>query len=397
MGNTGRNKILTIIYSTLRTVALLCVTGPIMQTFLASLGFPSEWIYINNALMQAANILTLSLFSQWADKRNIIKCSVISQLPHAVLYLLYIPLCIWQSASFSAFLGLTLISLLQTLCISLYTICEYKLPYYLYTSEDYGVLLSAIGIISSVISLGTGVLISWLTTFLSYADLMLAACAVSAVMIGLSVVCHILCKPIVPQEMPERGSQKTMNVLQLFKQPVFYKMIPANTLRGFAYGITAIMATVALDLGYDASVSTALLSVQSFAMLVSYVVFTFCITRMTPRLLVAAGCAPFLLMPLLLIKSPMLYLGIFAIVMIGRTIVDNAVPSMLRFAVPVEMAGPYNAWRMLLHYAGTLTASLVAAIVSPQVLLFLAMITQIFTGLSYFTTKEIGGRPLFKK
>ncbi len=397
MGNTGRNKILTIIYSTLRTVALLCVTGPIMQTFLASLGFPSEWIYINNALIQAANMLTLSLCSQWTDKHSIIKCSILSQIPHAVLYLLYIPLCMMRSATFSAFATLTMISLLQTVCISLYTICEYKLPYYLYTSEDYGVLLSAIGIISSVISLGTGVLISWLTTFLSYADLMLAACAVSAVLIGLSVVCHMLCKPIIPQEMPERGSKKTINVLELFKQPVFYKMIPANTLRGFAYGITAIMATVALDLGYDASVSTALLSVQSFAMLVSYVIFTFSITRITPRLLVAAGCAPFLLMPLLLIKSPTLYLSIFAAIMIGRTIVDNAVPSMLRFAVPVEMAGPYNAWRMLLHYAGTLTASLVAAIVSPQVLLFLAMITQVFTGLSYFTTKEIGGRPLFKK
>lgn len=397
MGDIKRNKSLTIIYSTLRTIALLCVTGPIMQTFLASLGFPSEWIYISNALVQAANMLTLSLCSQWTDKGSIIKCSVISQIPHAVLYLLYIPLCIWKSASLSAFAALTLISLLQTVCISLYTVCEYKLPYYLYTSQDYGSLISVIGLISSLISLGTGVLISWLTTSLSYADLMLAACAISAVLILLSIVCHVLCKPILPQVAPERGKQEAMNVFQLFRQPIFYKMIPANILRGFAYGIIAVMATVALDLGYDAAVSTALLSVQSFAMLLSYMVFAFGVTRFTPRFLVAAGCTPFLLIPLLLIKNPILFLAIFAAIMLGRNIVDNAVPSMLRFAVPVEMAGPYNAWRMLLHYAGTLSASLVAAIVTPQTLLILAMAAQIFTGLSYFTTKEIGGRPLFKK
>ena len=75
--DTRRNRILTIIYCTLRTIALLCITGPIMQTFLASLGFPEEWIYINNGLVQGANILTISLCSQWTDKRSIIKCCII--------------------------------------------------------------------------------------------------------------------------------------------------------------------------------------------------------------------------------------------------------------------------------------------------------------------------------
>ena len=397
MVDTRRNRILTVIYSTLRTIALLCITGPIMQTFLASLGFPSKWIYINNALLQAANILSLSLCSQWTDKRSIIKCSVISQVPHALLYLLYLPLCLMRSPSFYSFAALTLICLLQTICIALYTVCEYKLPYYLYTSKEYGVLISVIGLISSLISLGAGILISWLTTFMNYSDLMLVACAISAVLIGLSVVCHILCRPIISQEIPKNSAQKTVNVFQLFREPVFRKMIPANTLRGFAYGITTVMATIALDLGYDESVATALLSVQSFSMLISYGIFAVGITHISPRTLVLAGCIPYLLIPLLLIKSPILYLAVFAVIMLGRNIVDNAVPSMLRYAVPVEIAGPYNAWRMMLHYVGTLTASLVATLVSPHALLLLALATQIFTGLSYFTTKEIGGRPLLKK
>lgn len=397
MNQVRRNRVLSILFCTMRTVFLLCITGPIMQTFLASLGFPEEWIYINNGLVQGANILTISLCSQWTDKRSIIKCCIISQLPHVILYLLYIPLCLWRSPSVSSFAMLTGISLLHTVCISLYTVCEYKLPYYLYPPEDYGTQASVVGIVSSLVSLGTGLLISWLSTQLRYADLMLAACGISAVLVLLSILAHFLCKPILTQVAPEQAKQQSVNVFQLFRQPVFYKMIPANTLRGFAYGITTVMATVALSLGYGESVATAILPVQSFAMLVSYGLFGIGITRTTPRFLVLLGCATFLLIPLLLIKSAMLYLVIFAVMLVGRTIVDNAVPSMLRYAVPVEIAGPYNAWRMLLHYAGTLSASLVAAIVPPQALLLLAMVTQLYIGISYFTTKEVGGRPLLKK
>ena len=400
MDRVKRNKVLTIIYCTLRSIALLCVTGPIMQTFLASLGFPSQWIYINNGLVQAANMLTLSLCSRWTDKRNIIKSTVIAQVPPAILYLLYIPLCIWKSASLTSFAALTLISLLQTVCISLYTVCEYKMPYYLYPPKDYGTLISVIGLISSLISLGTGVLISWLITFMSYSDLMLVACVISAVLIVLSIIAHVLCKTI-PQEEPVTATKQNdppkTTALQLFRQPIFYKMIPANTLRGFAYGITTVMATIALDLGYDSGVATVLVAVQSFALLISNAIFAVGVSRIKLRLLVLIGCSPFLLIPLLFVRSSVIYLAVFAIIILGRNIVDNAVPSLLRFAVPVEIAAPYNAWRMMLHYAGTLMASLVATFLPPQAVLILTMAAQIAAGLSYFTTKEVGGRPLLSK
>ena len=47
----------------------------------------------------------------------------------ALLYLFYIPLCLRKSASLMSFLLLTGICLLQSVCIALWTICEYKLSY----------------------------------------------------------------------------------------------------------------------------------------------------------------------------------------------------------------------------------------------------------------------------
>ena len=196
MKQANHNKSFFIIAMGLRTVALLCVTGPIMQTFLASIGFSSQWIYIHTSVVQAVNILTISLCSTWADRGSVIKRTAFVELPSALLYLLYIPLCIWKSASLLSFVMLTGICLCQSVCIALWTVCEYKLPYYIFSPREYGSVLSIGGIVGGLISLGTGVVITRLSGLLSYSTLMLASCAVSLVLMLACTALHLGLKPI---------------------------------------------------------------------------------------------------------------------------------------------------------------------------------------------------------
>ena len=81
MHDIRNNKIRSIFCEALRSTALLCVTGPIMQTFLASLGFSSQFLYFNNTLVQAANVITIMLCSQWADRGNIVKRVALLEIP----------------------------------------------------------------------------------------------------------------------------------------------------------------------------------------------------------------------------------------------------------------------------------------------------------------------------
>ncbi len=379
-----QNKLRAIFALALRTVALLAATGPIMQTFLASLGFSTRFIYINTTLVQAANILTSSLCSQWADRGSVIRRSALCELPHAVLYLCYIPLCLWKSPSFLSFALLTFICLLQSACIALYTVCEYKLPYYIFGPKDYGTVLAISGIVSSLISLGAGIIITRLATFLDYSTLMLGACLISFFLMGASALLHSLQKPVArPLVSPTKASPRS-NPLVIFRQPVFYRMIPANLLRGFGYGTTTVMAGIALDLGYGQSVSTALVSFQSGAMLLGCGLFALSVRYVSPRLMMLAGSLAFSLLPLMLIRGEWLFLILFAVVFFGRTLVDYATPSLLRLAVPVELAGPYNAWRMILHFSGTLLATTVAAVIPVWLLLILTAAAQLISGASYF-------------
>lgn len=389
MKRTSHNKSFFIIAMGLRTVALLCVTGPIMQTFLACIGFSSQWIYVHTSIVQAINILTISLCSTWADRGNVIRRTAFVELPYALLYILYLPLCLWKSASLTSFLLLTGICLLQSVCIALWTICEYKLPYYIFTPREYGSVLSIGGIVGGLISLGTGVVITRLSNMLTYSMLMLSACAVSLVLMLACTALHLCLKPVSDAPAASGPAGKKIRQLEVFRYPLFRKMIPANLMRGFGYGTTTIFAAIALDLGFDQSVSTALVSAQSIAALAGCSLVGVCLTFMAPRFVTLAGSLTFALIPLMLIPNKFVFLAVFVLVYLGRTLVDYSVPAILRAAIPVQIAGPFNAWRMLLHNAGTLIATTIAAFIPVSWLLVLTVVFQLLSGLHYFTEKDL--------
>ena len=396
MVQKNHNKPFFIIAMGLRTVALLCVTGPIMQTFLASIGFSSQWIYIHTSMVQIVNVLTISLCSTWADRGSVIQRTAFVELPYALLYLLYLPLCLWKSPSLLSFCLLTGICLLQSVCIALWTICEYKLPYYIFTPREYGSMLSVGGIVGGLISLGAGVVIARLSALLSYATLMLAACATSLVLMLACTALHLGLKPVAGAPQAETEKKKSSQ-LEIFRYPLFCRMIPANLMRGFGYGTTTIFAAIALDLGFDTGVATALVSAQSVASLLGCALFGICISRLPPRFLTLVGSLTFCLIPLMRIPNQYVFLSVFTLVYLGRTFVDYSVPSILRSAIPVQLAGPFNAWRMLLHNAGSLLATTIAAFIPVTWLLMLTVVFQLISGLHYFLAKDLRGDPSFIK
>ena len=81
--------------------------------------------------------------------------------------------------------------------------------------------------------------------------------------------------------------------------------------------------------------------------------------------------------------QPVLYLAAYAVLLFGRTLVDYAVPAALLYAVPVEIAGTYNAWRMILHNGGTMLATMAAGFVPLPVMLIVSLVFQVFSGISF--------------
>ncbi len=376
----------------MHSLAVLCSTGTVMQMFLSSIGFSPRHVYLLTTIAQAANIATIFLCSQWADRGHLIKQTILAEIPQGILYLCFIPLCLWQSTSLSSFLLLTGICAMQAVGSALYTVCNYKLPYYIYKADSYGSVLALLGLFGSLLSLLTGVLISWLSSFLSYSQMMLYACVISALLMLLSVVFHLCYKPVVPfptQSTSEKQKKGDFPLITLMRYSVFRKFILSNTFRGFGYGLTTVMATIALTLGYDTQVSTMVISVQSAAVIVGCIFFSLVSKRIPLRLIILVGSLSFAGLPLLMMGNEYVFFAVFAVTIFGRTIVEHSVPSLFRYCVPAEIAGTFNGWRMLLFYAGSLSATAIATVLPIQWVLIIAVLTQVFVGIDFYTSKEL--------
>ena len=75
----------------------------------------------------------------------------------------------------------------------------------------------------------------------------------------------------------------------------------------------------------------------------------------------------------------------------GYTIEMEAVPALLLRVVPGKIAGPYNAYRIILLNVGVVTATSLASILPSYVMLPTAMVVELVSGICY------GFLPLMRK
>ena len=395
LGNVRKNKIKAIIAYTARTVALMCASGTLMQTFLATLGFESELIYLHSTLLQAANVLTILLASNWASNGSPIRRSAFTTIPIGLLFLFYIPIAIANHATPASYILLCSVGVVQQIAYGLFTVCEYKTPYYIYKADEYGMMLSICGIISSVFSLLLGWVISFLTERYPFADIMKFAFLISAIFMVITFFAIYFEKSLRTEDETEKNEQakKSRPRVHLLRKPIFTRLIHANLMRGFAAGVISVLAAVALDLGYDETLTASMVYAQSIASLAACAFFAVISKRIPGRFVVVGGSLLIVLTPMLLIKSSTLFLIMYIVIMVGRTLVDYAVPSMLLQVVPVEIAGPYHAWRMALQNAGMLIATSLATITPVPYLLAAAAVFQLISGFSFSRVVKAFSKP----
>jgi len=392
LNTVNQNKVRAILISALQTAALLCASGSLMQTFLSHIGLSEQYIYIHASLFQAVNVCTILLCARFADKGNVIRRTAMVQIPGGLLFLGYIPFCILNHVSFTSYVWLLLISVLHSITIALHTVCEYKIPYYIYCVEEFGMVLSICGILSSVVSFGVGALIGFFSTRYSFDKIMLIAFGISCMFILLSGILQYFQKSLLPAEQEHVRSEKTEKIplMEMFRHDAFSKLIVGNLARGFASGATGILATAALSIGYDETLTSAMVSVQSLASLAACALFAGISRRLHPRYIILLGSCCFLVLPFLMMRQmPVLYLVMYAILIFGRTLTNYAVPSALLYAVPVEIAGTYNAWRMILHNGGSLLSTVIAGFVPLPALLVCSLVLQMISGVNFFTARVL--------
>ena len=379
-----RNKIFATARSVLFTLATLCLSGSLMQNFLLEIGVGEELVSLHTSLLFAANIGTTVLLSRWADRGNIIRRCALTQFPIALLFLPYLPMCIAKGEALPLFLAAAGIGIVQTFFVALATVCDYKLPYRIIPVEEYGSWQALVGILSAAASIGAGALATFVVTRISYPQMMLFCFILAGVFTALGGLCLLFLKPVPEAVVQTHENREKVPLKKVFTSPIFYRLAPANLLRGFNTGILSVMAVVASSLGCSEETRTLMVSVGSAAMLLGCLLFGALSRKTQPRLWILLGSLSMLALPLALIPGDWIFLGVYAFTWMGKNIVDYAVPTGLYRAVPDEIAGPYHAWRLILQNAGTLLATSLGILMPTPILLAVAALAQALSGLSYF-------------
>lgn len=383
--DVSKNKFFAVIAYTARVIVLMFASGTLIQTLLGSLGFDSRMVYIHSSLIQAANIITVMLCPRAANGKGktVIRRSAFTAIPMGILFLTYIPLLSAQDNSLRAFTCFAIIGALQQVFVALFTIFEYKIPYYVYRAEEYGRMLAICGIVSSLASLLTGAIVSAMSTKYSYSAVMSVGFAVCFLLMAVFLVTTLLQKDVNAEEQKEETG-KAPRLRDLLRYPVFASLIPANLFRGFSAGSIGVLAATAIALGYGTTLTSTMVVIQSVASLVSCACFAMKPRQLTYKMTLILGSVMVATTPLLLLKGEYLFLALYAVIIFGRTLIDYATPSMLRDLVPVDMAASFNAWRMVIHNAGTMLATVLATLISVHALLIATAICQLLSGVMYY-------------
>lgn len=390
MKSSRRNQLCYIAYQAFYTTAMLCLTGPMMQTFLGTI-VTEKMIYIQATAFQIINVASTILMAHYADRGNLFRRMALAELPIGVLFFLYLPLCFSVLPMGAAF-GLALaLSGIQAFFTALYTVCAYKLPYQIVYPNEYGRLIAVSGVVYSLLSLGVGALVSFVSARFPYGDVMKIAFPVAGLFVLAAVGITLCMRRITDDPVASEQQKAKVSILALFRMPEFYKLAPANLLRGFSTGTVTVLAAVALTRGFDATVTSAMVSVQSAVTIAASVLFGLLAKTVHSRFLTFAGSVLFLALPLMLFSSPIVFLCAYGLVFFGKIVVDSAVPTALLSVVPEDASGPYHAWRMILHNGGSVIATSVAVFLPVPALLILSAALQLVSGFSYliFRKKEI--------
>lgn len=387
MNNYLRYYLRNALYS----LALYSINSTVIQTFLSNLGVPSENIGIYMSASNVINVVVTLLFANLPDKnrrpagiKNILSglMSVVG-----VFFAAYLPFCFINLPSGGAFIPLLVISGLQAAFIAVRNIYEYKLPYQIIEPEKYGMLLSVDGIISGILGLLPGVILSYLFTVLPYYSVMAGCFTLSAAFILLAAVINR--GFAVSGCGSEKSNAPACSIISLIKMPVFSALIIPNLLRGAATGVFSMITVIALkEGGFTNETVSYLIIVTSASNLLGSVAYTVLARYIKANTICLCGGIMVLAFMFMTAGSTGLFLAAAFIVMTGVMMINYAIPVIVYDIIPYEIASSYNSLRMILTTAGsafsmTLTGFLIGKI-PVMILLAAAPLCQLVCSAWYY-------------
>ena len=351
-----KNEKKYLIFNCLVTTAQLLYTGAVVQNFLLYIGLSAGQVSVYTSVLQIAQVgamFPLCFFGDKVKRVRTLIASILYFLPIVFLSFLFIASPILKTVQAKYVIAL-IVGAIVYLAYGVYNVFCYKLPYYIIDMQKYGKLASIGGMISGAL----GIFITFLmNTLVEHFDYLAVTCSFFVLGAVLYIVSATFCfrfklhKPHFANE-----SQQEVSFKELFKLPVFYKLVPAHILRGIGNGIITLVVVIGTDVGIlDTKTAVTAAFLYSVATVVGYFVYTFTEDKLGANgLLFLSGALTAVSAPFCVCFGNLyLFFVFYAINNICNIVYGMAVPVIVTKIVPFEMMGKYTSARMLLFTFGS--------------------------------------------
>lgn len=378
-----------IVSSITYSVALLLISGSVIQAFLLENGISETRVALFLSIVQIVQVVSMLVVSMLVDRvKNVLRVCALSTIFQLALYGALILLCILNDLTINLKYTLVLSSGIFTNIIqAIYSTISYKMPYHIIDMRRFGYLSAVIGIATGLVCSVVTAVMSYFTKNYHYNTVMLFSFIVGAIALVLAYVTTKLYKDIRDKNTVSPTAQKSVNLL---KYKPFTALIVPNLFRGFCTGILSVCMTVGFSLGITDKASGATLSfLLQIAVILSCLVYAFLSKKNVDRWIIVISSVFLLIsMPFMFVGNITVFYVVYFIANFFISFVNYSVPVAITNFVDYEHIGAYSSWRMLIHTLGiALSNALLTPMLSlfgPILLFIIAGICQLVSGISYF-------------
>lgn len=354
-----KNSTKYIFFHTMSSVALVMVTGSIIQAFMLNNGVGEKQVTAYLSVVQLVQVAAMLLFSLFVDRvKNVLRTFALAQLFPVSLIFAQAFFCIVPAPSVGVLYSvLFTVGLAVNAVQAVYNTLNYKVPYHIFSMKEYGENTAragvAVGILGTVFSAG----MSYFTAKYDYNAAMLVFFIIGIALLTFAFIITLSIKPIEPIEKTKK--EKPINI---FRYKPFYMLIIPNLLRGFCSGILLVSMTIGHREGITDNSSSAVLTtlLQLATLIACFIYSVIAKFGKEGKILLFAGIALGVTMPVMFVSSSkLLFYVMYFLANFSNVFIDYCVPVSVVKIVEYEYIGQYSSYRMLLHTLGIALSSAV--------------------------------------
>ncbi len=325
--------------------------GAIMQQFLLDREVSNFLVGIFTSLVSAVYMVSTMLFAGLSERTDApLKHCTRVMLAVALFSIAYLPITFWDLGPTATVILVSLLTVALHFFHSCKYIYDYRINYQIIDANHYGTMV----FLSSAFTGVAGIAFSWLFSYMidhNTGGNPYFICMILTVVLLLStVVFNSRLKPIYP--LPTAKVERKTLVQQLHEilhEESFRKLLLPNLLRGVTLSITGCIVLIAAVMGIDESGRAKIPLVLALATAMASVVYMLLSKFMKVGGINIVGGALTCALIFLPWNNTWGFLAVLFVGILGRIIVDNAVPTMLFPIINPRIAGSYNAWRCVLY------------------------------------------------